>query len=137
MVKKDGANRLILTLPTSKTYEAFAMLPKGKDEGYLCVTLQKPGRKMTTGANSQGNCIHGWLAIIAQDTGNEVEDLKTYFKLKAVSRGYPVKYIMFEPYPKSLTEVTTEEAGHLIDTIAQWASENGYRLPSREDFNDE
>lgn len=133
LVKKTGPAELVLKLPSTRAFEVFALLPKGKDEGYVKVQFSKPGKPMTTGLRSQCNCIHGWCAVIAQWCGHEVDEIKTAMKQKAESRGYPVKYVLGKPVPASLSEITTVQAAALIETIVQFAAENEILLPEYEE----
>jgi hypothetical protein len=105
--------------------------------GYLTIQVDLPKKPRTTGEKSQCNFVNGAIQQIAKETGNDFSDLKMYFKMKAVSRGYPLMMregkivyskVTGEPLPESEANVSTVEAGYLIDEIIQEAKELGIRL---------
>lgn len=109
-----------------------------KKGGFVTVTIEEVKKPRTTGAGSQNHCINGFIQQIANSTGDDFDRLKLYFKLKAVSRGYPferdeegnIRYtkVTREPILKSEADLTTEEAGFLIDAILEEAAELGIKL---------
>lgn len=109
-----------------------------KYNGYVRVTLQPPYKKRTQGPKSQNSAIHGFAQQIAEYIGDDVEEVKTFCKHKAIARGYPVKTdndgnvivsrLTDKPIPKSSRSVSTAEAGYLIDTLQQLAAELGIVL---------
>ena len=110
--------------------------------GYLTVQVDLPKKPRTTGRKSQCNFINGAIRQIAQETGNDFSDLKMYFKMKAVSRGYPLMMregkivyskVTGELLPESEANVSTIEAGYLIDEIIQEAQELGIELKGEKD----
>ena len=91
--------------------------------------LGKHYRKRTTGKDSQNHRINGFVQQICEDTGNDFDTLKYYFKRKAIRQGYPFKTDPEgEAVPVSEAILTTIEAAYLIDEIEQYAAENGIIL---------
>lgn len=128
---KDGT--LVLSV---SDYGARAML-KGladlcgnKYGGYVRLELSPPYRARTTGENSQNNLIWKLIATIAQETGNELQDVEIGAKERAIKRGYPyhLNKITGKPVPASMTTITTVEAGHLIDELYALAAEMGISI---------
>jgi hypothetical protein len=126
---RQGSTGLLLTFPVDTCWSAFAQLPKGASEGYVKVTLSRPGRPRTTGEGSQNHRINGHCQLIAMELGYEFDEIKMAMKLRAISRGYPFATVLGQIIPKSEADLTTEEAAFLIDTIDQFAAEFGIRLP--------
>jgi hypothetical protein len=70
---------------------------------------------------------------IAQETGNDFEDVKLYLKRRAMSMGYPMlmdekgevtcSLVDGEPLPQHEREATSEEAALLIDAAHMLAAE--------------
>ena len=112
-------NRLTLRLPMENVYSVKALNP----DGFLKVTLDKPGKPRTTGKDSQNNKIHALVIAIAQETGNDIEAVKYAAKKMAIVRGYPYETIMGEIVPFSTARISTIEAGYLIETLLQIAAE--------------
>ncbi len=91
--------------------------------------LGKHYRKRTTGKDSQNHRINGFIQQICEDTGNDFDTIKYYFKRKAIRRGYPSKTDPEgEAVPVSEAILTTIEAAYLIDEIEQYAAENSILL---------
>lgn len=112
--------------------------------GYLRITLAPPFKRRSTGKNSQNHAINGFIQQICMMTGNDFDDAKIFLKRSAFKRGYPFKYdlngdIVYslndgEPVPASETEISTIEAGYLIDEIKQFADENEITLIEKEEW---
>ncbi len=119
----EGRNRLTIEIPERSLPLVKELLTKAA-AGYLQVELRKPGRPRTTGPGSQSHHINGHVQQIAVETGNDFEDVKEAAKLRAMKRGYPADTM---PngwlVPRSETQLTTEEAGHLIEELHQIAAE--------------
>lgn len=117
--------------PRNRLWEISALL--GKYNHFASVTLKKPFKPRTTGDRSQSHRINGHVAFICGELGYsgkaEFDHVKTALKIMARSRGYPGTEVMGEWVPKSESEISTEEAGWLIESINQFAAENGMRLP--------
>lgn len=92
---------------------------------YIKLEMSPPCRKRTTGENSQNNLIWRLITIIAQETGNEIEDVEIAVKERAIKRGYPYRQnkLTGRPIPASMTTINTVEAGYLIDELYLIASE--------------
>jgi hypothetical protein len=104
---------------------------------FYCVTLDVPHKPRTTGEKSQNHAINGFCQQIAKAMGWEFEDVKTYAKQRAIKYGYPIQYdeddkARTDPwgnvYGVSETELSTTEAGYLIDALHEIAAENGIVL---------
>lgn len=126
--EKVGSQKLLLTLGVDKCWEAFALLDKERGAGYLKVELSRPGKPRTTGEGSQNHAINGAVQIMAKELGYGFDEMKTALKMEAISRGYPFRTILGKVVPYSETELTTMQAGHLIETIIQIAAENNIRV---------
>jgi len=104
-----------------------------KKGGFVTLTIETVRKPRTTGEGSQNRAINGFIQQIANYTGEDFDRIKTYCKLKAVSRGYPFQTdnegnilyskITREPLLKSEADISTEEAGYLIDTILEIAAD--------------
>jgi hypothetical protein len=93
------------------------------------VRISSKWKARTTGANSQNHFINGACQSIAEQTGNSFSAVKDEMKRRAISRGYPFKTLPDgTPLPASETELSTIEAGYLIDTIIQFAAEWNIKL---------
>lgn len=98
--------------------------------GYMKLEMSPPYRARTTGDLSQNNKI--WLMItkIAQQTGNEQQDVESAAKERAVKRGYPYRMnkLTGRYVPASMATINTVEASYLIDELYAIASEYGVDL---------
>ena len=92
---------------------------------YIKLEMSPPYRKRTTGENSQNNLIWRLITIIAEQTGNELEDVEIAVKERAIKRGYPYRQnkLTGRPIPASMKTINTVEAGYLIDELYLIASE--------------
>lgn len=105
---------------------------------YMLIELGLPRKPRTTGRLSQNHAINGYIQQIASETGNDFQDIKNYCKKKAIRRGYPMKrndggeiivsLVDGEPIPESESNISTIEAGYLLDEIIQLAAELEIRL---------
>lgn len=96
-------------------------------------------RRRTSGPRSQNSRIYGHLSVIAEETGNDLDDLKVYIGTRAMRRGYPprrdedgnILYSLLtgDPLPEHTSKVTVEQATLLIEEINQTAAELGIQLP--------
>ena len=105
--------------------KGLADLCENKYGGYVRLEMSPPYRPRTTGENSQNNLIWRLITIIAQETGNELDDVESAVKERAIKRGYPyrVNKMTGRPVPASMATITTVEAGHLIDELYALAAE--------------
>ncbi len=132
--EKVGSHKLLLTLGIDRCWEAYGLLDKDSGAGYLKVELSKPGKPRTTGKDSQNHAINGAIQAIAKWSGHSFDDIKEHMKREAISRGYPFREIKAKDgrvigvRPYSETEITTVQAGYLIDTIIQVAAEMDIRV---------
>ena len=116
---KVEGDHLTVTLPNGM---AGVIMDRCKD-GFVKVSLDRPGRPRTTGENSQNHFINGACQKIAVETGNDFDTVKMAMKKMALSRGYPFDTIGTEIIPKSESKLTTAEAKILIETIQEFAAE--------------
>jgi hypothetical protein len=107
---------------------------------FAMITFQRPRRPRSTGPGSQSHRINGFIAQIAQATGDDFDRLKLELKQKAIARGWPFDTVAYKTkegvlvemaIAKSETVATVEEASALIETVEQFAAERGVIL--RED----
>ena len=105
--------------------------------GYVQATLAPPYPSRSTGKGSQNSHIWGHIQQIANETGNDVDDIEDYIKRKAVKRGYPYKVNKLTGLMvmESMTNINTVEAGYLIDELHALAGDLGIILS--EGFEDE
>lgn len=127
-------NILELTIPDQFRDLVFSRLSTLKTQ-QVRVTLKKPGRPRTTGERSQNHAINGYCAQIAKETGQDFDTVKMAMKKMAIGRGYPFRTekLTGEVIPFSETEINTVQAGYLIDTIYQFATEYEIRLMNYEE----
>ena len=93
--------------------------------GYIKLEMSPPYKPRSTEVGGQNRHIWGHLQQIAQETGNDVDDVEDYIKQRATRRGYPVKQnpLTGEIKPVSMKGINTVEANYLIDELHQLASE--------------
>jgi len=95
--------------------------------GMLRIEIRKATKPITRGARSQMNWIHGECSAIADQLSDEntmytTEEIKAAMKRMAVERGFPTKMSAdATEQPLSLKEVSSIEAGMVIDTILDFA----------------
>ena len=94
---------------------------------YIKLEMSPPYPARSTGKSSQNNLIWKLITAIVEYTGNDVEDVEEWVKLKAVRRGYPTKTnpLTGQIKPLSMTEIDTVEAGYLIEELYQLCAEMG------------
>ena len=86
-------------------------------------------RKSKSRTDQQNNLYWAYMAIIAEDTGNDPEDLHATFRAKFLidrSGKFPIV--------KSTTQLSTIEFGEYIDRIASFVADYGIVLPSPDDY---
>ena len=101
-----------------------------KHSGYCKIEITAPYKARTTGMNSQNNLIWKLITEIAKETGNEIEDVETAAKIRAVKRGYPARInpITKELVPLSMRDIDTQQASFLIDELYAIAAEYGVEI---------
>ena len=118
--------------------DAYAELIR-QCKGFLVdVEFSTPRKERTTGKNSQNHTFNSMIAQIANETGNDFADVKTYVKRRAFRRGLPfltradgsVVYSMIdgEPLPMSEADMSTVECGWCIDEAMVTADDFGIKL---------
>lgn len=130
----------IALIPPKEFKEKLEQLYSHADKarnGFVTITIETVRKPRSTGYKSQNHAINGYIGQIAKDTGEEAAVIKLHCKTLAVRRGYPLKEfngqlvyskITGEPIPESESEISSEEAGYLIEEIMQLAAELGIRL---------
>ncbi len=116
--------------------ELFAKSMK-RYEGYVKVMITLPYKSRTTGEGSQNHHLNGHIQTIAQETGNDFDDVKKYVKQQAISAGYPmlmkdgqiVLDMWGSPVGISESDCSSEECALLIDAAHRLAAELGIMLP--------
>ena len=105
-----------------------------KDKGVVHnqLRISQPFKPRTTGKKSQNHHINGHIQQIAAATDNLFGAVKSRLKELAISRGYPYETLPDGSIePKSEADISTTEAGSLIDTIHQFADE--WNIPLTEE----
>lgn len=96
------------------------------------VKVAKKAEKRTL---SQNRLYYLWLNCISAETGNEVEDLHEYFKMKFLGLYSRIIYGENITRPLTTTTLNTEEFTAYLDKVQRWASvEQGIILPNPEDM---
>lgn len=89
---------------------------------------------------NQNRYLHLLIGVVAIETGNTLEDVKTYYFKKVVNPD------LFHVYVKdkmgntidrlrSTAELTKEEMSMAIDRFKRWGAENGIYMPNPEDIH--
>ncbi len=89
---------------------------------------------------NQNRYLHLLIGVVAIETGNTLEDAKTYYFKKVVNSD------LFQVYVKdnmgntidrlrSTAELTKEEMSIAIDRFKRWGAENGIYMPNPEDIH--
>ncbi len=105
-------------------------LCENKHGKYIQIEMSPPYRKRSTGDKSQNNLIWKLITAIAQETGNDIEDVENAVKERAIKRCYPYRQnkITGTIRPSSMAVINTVEAGYLIDELYQIGAELGINL---------
>lgn len=105
-----------------------------KKGGYVCLTIEQPYKPRTTGDKSQNNLIWKLITIIANETGNSIEDVESGLKEKAINKGYPyhINKVTGKPTGNSMRTINTVECSYLIDTAYEVIADLGIVLPPTE-----
>lgn len=125
---KDGTLLLSIEDWSVRTaIKSLVELCEKKHGNYIKLEMSPPYPARSTGKNSQNNLIWKLITAISESTGNDLEDVEEWVKLKAVRRGYPTKTnpLTGQIKPLSMTEIDTVEAGYLIEELYQLCAEMG------------
>lgn len=115
------------------------------DGGYINICINNVRKPRSTGWKSQNHAINGFVQQIANETGEDFGVIKMHCKRRALTRGYPLmerggeivySQITGEAIPESEANISTVEAGYLIDEIQQLASELGIILGGSDAIRD-
>ena len=135
---KSERDKLILELPDNRdirllVYE-LAKYCDQKHNGYMRVKISKPTRPRTTGWRSQNHHIHGHATEIGIYTGETKDEIIRLAKQDALTKGYP-SHTNFKGdiVPNSESDISTVEAGYLIDQLHEIADFLGVNVTEGED----
>lgn len=103
------------------------------DKGAVVELTEKAFRSL-----NQNRYLHLLIGVVAMETGNTLEDAKTYYFKKVVNPD------LFQVYVKdnmgntidrlrSTAELTKEEMSMAIDRFKRWGAENGIYMPNPDD----
>lgn len=96
------------------------------------VKVTKKAEKRTL---SQNRLYYLWLNCISAETGNDVEDLHEYFKLKFIGIHSRIIYGENVVRTYSTTDLNTEQFTAYLDKVQRWANvEQGIILPNPDDM---
>ena len=119
--------RLIVELPP--TYDtAMKVFVEKLRGGPAIIQLKKWYKGRSTGWKSQSHHINGHCQQIAEETGNDLDTVKSYCKNEAISAGYPIDILNDIVIPWSEARIDTLQASILIDTIHRLAADYGINL---------
>jgi hypothetical protein len=130
------AHELTIEIPElcRDAWLTLARKPNVKKSKQMYVKLGVPRKPRTTGWRSQNKHIHGHAQQIAEYTGDYKEDVIAEAKRRAVTRGYPTRENSFgHIVPISESDISTVEAGHLIEELHMIASDLNVRLKEHTD----
>lgn len=117
-------NKLIFDLPSDVTRIPIIKLVADVNKnnaGYMTLDLKKPYKSRSKNQNSM---IWAMIQQIAESIGEDIEEVERLAKMKAITKGYPyhLSKITKKPIPESMTKITTEEAGYMIESLQEMAS---------------
>lgn len=125
-------NEIKLTLPTNEGAKEKILQELEKIEkagGFALVTMQKPKKPRTVGADSQNHHLNAHIMQICQETGNDYDSVKNAVKETAVQYiGYPYKQIGRRIVPLRERDSSIEECSKLIEAVHILAGELGIVL---------
>ena len=111
------------------TFDQIIEYCKEKRGGYLRLIVSPPFKHRSTGEKSQNHHINGHCQQIANETGEDFDNIKMHAKRTAIKRGYPTRTDIFgEVFPLSETEIDVEQAGYLIESLHEIAAFLGIEL---------
>ena len=112
-------NEIRLTLPTNEGAKEKILHELEKIEkagGFALVTMQKPKKPRTVGADSQNHHLNAHIMQICQETGNDYDSVKNAVKETAVEYlGYPYKQRGRRIVPLRERDSSIEECSKLIE----------------------
>ena len=123
--------QICFELPQSVRELVWHLIRQAHDKGIesFRVRIASPWNPRTTGWYSQNHHINGHIQQICIETGNSFSAVKERMKELAIDMGYPIETLPDgEARPKGEAEISTVEAGYLIDTIHRFAAEWGINL---------
>lgn len=130
-VTADG-DFLRVELPTNEGAKEKILQELEKIEkagGFALVTMQKPKKPRTVGADSQNHHLNAHIMQICQETGNDYDSVKNAVKETAVQYlGYPYKQIGRRIVPLRERDSSIEECSKLIEAVHILAGELGIVL---------
>jgi len=112
-----------------EVYDYWTKQQIAKGINFDKLTIKKPFKARTTGLKSQNHHANGHVQQLCIQTGWEFEVMKYYTKKLAIKMDYP-----FDTAPDgavipwSETRIDVEQCGYWIETLHQFAAENGYWL---------
>lgn len=129
----------VLSIEIPGKYQAtYAAIVKKNQNDYFDIEFSNPRKPRTTGPDSQNHKFNGIVQQIAEDTGNDFNDVKLYIKRRAFRRGLPYKTrpddsIVYsladgEPLPISESDMSTIECSWCIEEAIILAGELGIIL---------
>lgn len=123
---KDGL--LLLSSPShsvASMLHGLVTLCDDRYSGFVRCDMSPPYKPRTTGEGSQNSKIWACIQQIANETGNDLQDVEDAVKERALKRGYPYKMnpLTGRPRPASMTTINTVEASMLIEELYQLAAE--------------
>ena len=89
---------------------------------------------------NQNRYLHLLIGVVAIETGNTLEDAKTYYFKKVVNADLFQVYVTDNmgntiDRLRSTAELTKEEMSIAIDRFKRWGAENGIYMPNPEDIH--
>lgn len=114
--------------------KSLVELCEKKHGNYIKLEMSPPYKPRSTDVGGQNRHIWGHLQQIAQETGNDIDDVEDYIKQRALRRGYPTHQNKMNGVikPVSMKGINTVEANYLIEELHQLASELGIELEEGE-----
>lgn len=89
---KDGTKLLsVADYGVRAMLKGLVELCEKKYGSYIKLEMSPPYKARTTGQSSQNNLIWKLITVIANETGNELEDVEIVVKERALKRGYPYR----------------------------------------------
>jgi hypothetical protein len=109
-------------LPASLVDVWADLIRKNPSDRFL-VKITRARNPRSTGDKSQNHHINGHVQQIAQETGNDYEDVKNEAKMLAIKYGYPFDTLPNGwTVPKSEADLDTVQAGYLIEALHEIAA---------------
>lgn len=132
IIAKPAALRPVIDALVERSQQRY------KGDMWFAWAMDLPRRPRKTGYRSGSAHFHGHCQTIAEDTGNDFEDVKMYLKRRAIRRGYPmqmgkdgkIRYSLVDglPLPQSEADASIEQENMLIEEAHQLGAELEVRL---------